>query len=123
MNFIWPIFFNFANTKYLFLLICVIYAKGNEALVNSDYARVCFTISNLLRMLPRCFLCFHCSNFKIFFDRKIFEKKLLFFYLLPNFYFLAKYYVLVTVGSKMAILQEITKIYKKTFFACLVYLN
>ena len=73
------IFFNSANTRYLLLLMCVIYSKGNEAMVNSGYASVCFMINYSLKMWPCCFLYFHYSNFIMPFERKMFEKKLPFF--------------------------------------------
>ena len=59
-----------------FSLMCIIYAKCSEAVANSGYANVCSTINNPLKMLPRHFRYFHCSNFQITFDKKSFVKKL-----------------------------------------------
>ena len=74
MHFIWPILCNSANTRFLFLLMCVICAKGNEVVANSCYTNICFTINVPLRMLPRHFWYFHCFNFKFDFRQKIYAK-------------------------------------------------
>ena len=57
-------------------MIC---AKGDEAVTNSGYRNVYFTINGPLKMLPRHFWYFHCSNFKMTFDQKKIEKKQPFF--------------------------------------------
>ena len=53
----------------------VICAKGNRTVTSSGYTNVCFTIISPLKMPPYHFCYFHCSNFKISFDKN-FEKKL-----------------------------------------------
>ena len=74
MHFIWPIFFNSANIKYLLSLMCVICSNGNEVVANSGYTNVCFSINSLLKMLPRHFLYFHCSNLIMTFDKDFMKK-------------------------------------------------
>ena len=60
-------------------------------------------INGPLKMLPRHFRHFHCSNFKMTCDKNFIEK-------LPFFNFVQasaippKHYVLLTVGSKLAVL-------------------
>ena len=75
VHFIWPILFNFANTRYLFLLVRIICARSNEGVANAGCTNVCFMINGWLRTLPRHFRYFHCSNCKMTFD-KILMKKL-----------------------------------------------
>ena len=78
MHFIWQIFFNSANTRYLSSLMCVICAKDKEVVANSGYTNICFTINGFLKIVPSHFRHFHCFNFKMTFD-KHFMKKLPFF--------------------------------------------
>ena len=99
MHFIWPKFFNSANSTYLFLLICIIRPRGNKARAKSGYTIICFTINGPLKMLPRNFWYFHCSDFKMTLHENLMKKATI-FELLPNFHCGEKYYVLVAVGSK-----------------------
>ena len=64
----------------------VICAKGNEAVTNSVYTKVCPTINNPLKMLPRHFRYFHRSDFKMTFDKNFMKEKLPFFnfFEIPN---------------------------------------
>ena len=59
-------------------IMSVIYAKCNKTVVSSGYADVCYMINGPLKMVPRHFCYFHCSNdnFNMTFDRKNFVKKL-----------------------------------------------
>ena len=69
MHYVWQIFFNSANTTYLFSLMCLICPKSNEAVLNLSYSIVFFTINTPLEMLPWHFWYFLCSNFKMTFDK------------------------------------------------------
>ena len=63
--------FLFANIRYLRISMSVICAKGNKAVTYSGHTNVYFTINGPLKMLPRHFRYFHCSNFKMTFDKTI----------------------------------------------------
>ena len=120
MRFIWPILFNFANTRYLFLLVCVICAKSNEAVENSGYANVCFTINSLLKMLPLHFQYFYCSNFKMIFGKNFMRKATIFnFFQISNM--TAKFYFLVIFVQlsdyRKYPLNSSRNLYKTLFFA------
>ena len=70
----WLLFFNLSNIRYLLLLMSVIYAKGNEAVTNSGQTDVCLAIDGSLKILPRHFRHFHCSNFRMTFDKNFVKK-------------------------------------------------
>ena len=78
MHFIWPIFFNTANTRYLLLLMCIICANVNKVVANSGYTNICFMINIPLKMLTRRFPYFHCSNFKMTFVKNFIKESFLF---------------------------------------------
>ena len=70
------------------------YGKANEAVTNSGYTNICFTINGPLKMLPLHFRYCHFFKCKMTFDKN-FMKKLPCFYekaaieLLPSFYYVA----------------------------------
>ena len=107
----------------MFLLRCVIYAKGKKTVANSVYANAWFTINEPLKILPRYFQYFHSSNFKMLFDNKILEKKLPFFsnYIksitLQNFTFWQPMAIWKRPLNNSGYLQKIL------FFVCSVYVN
>ena len=74
----------------------VIYAKGNEEVTNSDHTNVCFTINGSLKILPRHF---HCSNFKMTFDKNL-MKKSYHFLTSSKFYYVAKFCVSSSMITK-----------------------
>ena len=73
------IFFKSTYIRYLLLLMSVTCAKGNEAVTNQACTIFYFTKNGQLKILPRHCRYFHCSNFKMTFDKNFFEKKLPFF--------------------------------------------
>ena len=121
MHFIWLIFFNSGCTRYLFLLMCVICAKGKEAVANSGYTNFCFMINDPLKMLPFHFRYFQCSNFKITFDKNIYEKS---YHCLTSSKFLLLSLKILFSGNrwqKIVVPWMITKICKKIF--CLLSMS
>ena len=62
-------FFNFTNMSICFINVCNMHQAGNESKTNSGYTNVCFTINGQLKMLPCHFRYFHCSNFKMTFEK------------------------------------------------------
>ena len=112
MLFIWMIFFQSANTRYLLLLMSVICAKGNEAVTNSGYTNVYLTINGPLKMLPRHFRHFHCSNFKMTFDKNFFKKS---YHFLTSSKFLLSENFIFWQPLVVKRLPKIPKICKKEF--------
>ena len=54
--------------------MCVVCAKGIEAVTNSGYTNACLTINGPQKMLPCHFRYFHCSNLKMTFDENCKKK-------------------------------------------------
>ena len=71
---------------YLFLFMCVICAKCNEAVANSGYTNICFMTNSPLKRVLHHFRYFYSSTFKITFDRD-FMKKSCHFLISKNFLF------------------------------------
>ena len=71
--------------------------------------------------VPHHFRYFHCFNFQMTFDKNLMKKATIFLFL-RDFYYVAKSYILLTVGSKIAVLRIITEIFKKVIFCLLIHI-
>ena len=123
MHFIWLVFSNFTNIRYLFLSISAIYAKDNKALENWGYSKVYLAINDPLNMQLWNLRYFHFSSINMTFVKHFMEKLSFLrriFKILPKFYCLARFCDLVKPCSKITVFLIFFEICPKGCVLCLV---
>ena len=123
MHFIWLVFSNFTNIRYLFLSISAIYAKDNKALENWGYSKVYLAINDPLNRQLWNLRYFHFSSINMTFFKHFMEKLSFLrpiFKILSKFYCLARFCDLVKPCSKITVFLIFFEICPKGCVLCLV---